>query len=272
MKITFYKLQGAGNDFVAIDNRKELLSMEEVIALTPRLCDRKFGVGADGLLALFRSTSALAYTMVYRNADGSDAGMCGNGGRCIALLAHKLGIDPKHAFDVHGHIYEAEVTGNEVSISFPSKPRVETVPDPNFGKMDVIFTGTEHVCIEVNPSILDDKVNLRRVGRELRFDERFAPKGTNVNFYVAKRHRELQMVTYERGVEDLTLACGTGALAVSVAHARKLNESKGPFDVVVQCPGGVLRCRFNYEPTSDSFHSLILSGPAEIVFTGEIEI
>lgn len=270
--IKFYKLQGAGNDFVAIDNRDRLFSIEELIALTPKLCNRRFGIGADGLLALFPSESKHDYTMVYRNADGSDAGMCGNGGRCTARLAVHLGVPNLHQFDVHGHLYDAVVEPDAVSISLPAKPKVVAISDNDFFNLASIFTGTEHITTQVDAGTLQNDKYLRENGKFLRNDARFAPKGTNVNFYTPETENAIHLVTYERGVEDLTLACGTGALASAIAHHYFSGSKNTSNNIRVRCLGGDLTALFSYDSIQNTYHHLQLKGPAQIVFEGVCEV
>ncbi len=270
MQLPFFKLQGTGNDFVAIDNRNLVLSMAQLKAITPAFCHRRTGIGADGILALFPpEVDNSSYTMVYLNADGSDAGMCGNGGRCIARLAHFLGFDAKHTFNVRDQRYLAEVSSSSVTLHLPAEPVITFIQDDYFGEISVLNTGTEHVCIKLDrPEKTDHTDWIREKGKELRYDVRFSPSGTNVNFYYPTGKNSIKMITYERGVEDLTLSCGTGALASSITHA--LNESME--NVSVECPGGILTTSFVWNPNTNSFNQLTLTGAADIVYHGEIEI
>jgi len=269
--IPFFKLQGAGNDFVAIDNRNGAFSHSELIEMTPLLCDRRFGVGADGLLAICASEIS-DYTMIYRNADGSDAGMCGNGGRCIALLAHYLGYSASHQFDVHGQIYSASVDSSTVNLNFPASPRVIEITDDNHTTIYQVHTGTDHIVVPCQPPQLSDHSWLRQTGKSLRYDTRFAPKGTNVNFLAVHDSGQLHMTTYERGVEDLTLACGTGALASAIIHHHRHHRESESGYFQVHCPGGILGASFNYDTHTNFYHALLLTGPAKIVFSGEITL
>ena len=270
MKTTFYKLQGTGNDFVAFDFRKSEHAVQYLKKHASSICDRRFGIGADGVLALFPSEMPdTAYTMVYLNADGSDAGMCGNGGRCIARLATKLGVQNDHRFSVHGNPYSVQVTATEVKLSFPAKPELSSVLDDEFGTIQILNTGTEHICIKVlNPEILDDLNYLRETGKRLRFDQRFAPKGTNVNFYYPIDEESIKLTTYERGVEDLTLSCGTGSLAVAICHGQNTNRNT----ISVLNTGGTVECTFNLSDKTNTYKDLTLKGPAEIVFQGSIDL
>ena len=270
MKTSFYKLQGTGNDFVAFDFRNAEFPVQNLKKLAPQLCDRRFGIGADGILALYpNELPDTEYSMLYLNADGSDAGMCGNGGRCIARLATTLGVKDKHRFSVYGHPYSVDVDDENVTLSFPANPKLRSIPDVDFGEIQILHTGTEHICIKVSRSeVLDELEYLRKTGKRLRFDQRFAPKGTNVNFYYPIDDESINLITYERGVEDLTLSCGTGSLAAAICHGHTTHRNS----IHVFNTGGLVTCAFNSSEQSNSFKDLTLKGPAEIVFQGSIDI
>lgn len=269
--IPFTKMQGAGNDFVVIDNRRLQFSKEELIKWTPQLCDRKFGIGSDGLLVLFPSDMDNAdFQMFYRNPDGSDAGMCGNGGRCLSLFAHQLGFDHNHTFSVHKNLYQAEVLDQQnVRLTFPVQTSIDelTIEGQTMFKL---HTGTEHIVTVVEDEKLEQYDQLVAEGRKLRYHREFQPKGTNVNFISGINERELKLQTYERGVEGLTLACGTGALASALVwhHLRdNKQEDIQPLSVITE--GGRLNIYFSYDPTNESYSDLQLEGPAQFVFEGE---
>jgi diaminopimelate epimerase len=266
--IPFYKVQGTGNDFIAFDFRNSDFPIEKLKASAPFWCHRRTGVGADGILALYPTTLPNSdYTMVYLNADGSDAGMCGNGGRCIAFLASRLGIAPNHNFDIHHVLYKAEVLADQVILHFPVQATIQTISDEEFGNIDIINTGTEHICIQLDDMRhLDDMEFIRIHGKKLRFDNRFSPKGTNVNFYYPLSNDLIKLVTYERGVEDITLSCGTGSLAAAICHGTNTECAS----VLVRNRGGDLMCSFEHVPNDLSFNSLTLKGPATVVFEGKI--
>ncbi len=271
--ISFTKMQGAGNDFVVLDNRSQMLSKKEIIELAPEICDRKFGVGSDGIMALLPPEKEKAnYTMFYRNADGSDAGMCGNGARCIALFADSLGFDSHHYFNVHNQLYEAEVRDSKhVCISFP----METVAHEltvDKQKLYAIHTGTEHIVTTVCEELLDDEKHLREEGRLLRHHSKFQPKGTNVNFICGIDESTLKLQTYERGVEDLTLACGTGAIASALIwhHIQENKPEQNKF--TVKTKGGKLTVYFDYDASDQYFTNIKLEGPAHFVFKGTYEL
>lgn len=272
--LTFHKMEGAGNDFVVIDNRESGLSMDEIISITPKLCDRKFGVGADGLLVLELATiEGVDYTMIYRNADGSDAGMCGNGSRCLALYAAHHGFQNNHRFNVHHGIYEAEVHKIEhsVSVLFPDvlAPKKLQI---NKKKYVQVYTGTEHLVSFEALDRLEDEEELVAEGSFIRNHPVLNPPGTNVNFVCIDHDGTLFLQTFEKGVEGLTLACGTGALASAIA-SHSIQEEKGTdFEYSITVKGGTLGVSFRFDEQTNSYTQLILSGPANFVFTGSINI
>ncbi|MCW9706662.1 diaminopimelate epimerase [Fodinibius salsisoli] len=267
--IPFTKMQGAGNDFVVIDNRKGHFSKQELIAKTPNLCDRRFGIGADGLLVLLPAEHNQAdYTMFYRNADGSDAGMCGNGARCLSLFAHEAGFPREHIFNVHDVLYEASIQDkNSVQISFPVKTSIEEVTIEG-QQILVLHTGTEHIVLQSDAEHLEKEDRLCEQGSELRYHSHFEPKGTNVNFINGKDETTVQLQTYERGVEDLTLACGTGAIASALAWHYWQNEMDTDYSFDVLTKGGKLQVDFSFDPQTKTYSNLKLEGPAHFVFKG----
>lgn len=268
--IPFTKMQGAGNDFVVLDNRMLKLSEQEIAELAPRICRRKYGVGSDGILALSPSRNSEAdYTMVYRNPDGSKAGMCGNGARCIALFAHSLGFGTTHRFNVHEQVYRAEITGrNSVSVQFPMESgAAEHTVDGQ--KIYQIHTGTEHIVIPVEEDTLRQEERLRERGNRLRHHEFFEPKGTNVNFICGQEEESLKLQTYERGVEDLTLACGTGAIASALIWHHLQGQSASDRTFEVETRGGRLKVHFSFDPEAQTYGNIKLEGPAKFVFKGE---
>lgn len=270
-KITFTKMQGTGNDFIVVDNRTHHFSKDEWIELTPKLCDRKFGIGADGLLVLTEDEENKAgFEMIYRNADGSDAGMCGNGGRCIALFAANNGYPKQHTFRVHNSVYSAHVDTNsdKVAIVFPHEVNTEIRSGEEFKDLNYCYSGTDHVVILEND--LTETERIRHIAREIRYCKPLFPNGTNVNFYkpVDAEADTLQLLTYERGVEDFTLACGTGAIATAItAYQNNIIQSD---HIAVQVDGGELDISFSV--TSGIYSALTLAGPAAHVFNGTIEL
>lgn len=268
--IPFIKMQGAGNDFVVVDNRALQLKEEEIANLAPILCNRKFGIGSDGILALSPPRSnEVDYTMIYRNPDGSNAGMCGNGARCIALFAHSLGYDARHHFNVHNQVYEANIIDSDmVSITFPMEASVRALTINDL-QLYQTHTGTEHIVIPVASAKLSDEEQLRSEGSKLRHHKQFKPKGTNVNFINGITPSTLKLQTFERGVEDLTLACGTGAIASALVwhHLQKNVNLSDEFSV--QTSGGTLNVQFSLDPEKQTYSNIKLKGPAHFVFKGE---
>lgn len=274
MKIQFTKMTGAGNDFVVIDNRAK--KIKNARSLAKRLCDRRWGIGADGLLLLEPSKKA-AYRMMYYNADGSYGGMCGNGGRCIARFAVSLGVaGKKHSFDALDYIYTATVSGNSVALQMkdPKKLKLDVVLPLDNRKIKVHFvdTGSPHVVIPTSnlPGSLNplEKVNVFDLGRKIRYHRVVAPKGANVNFIELHKGNSLKIRTYERGVEDETLACGTGSIAAAVIGS-ELYGLKPPVTII---PKSKSKLSVNFKRSGGHLFDVNLSGPAEAVFSGTIEI
>lgn len=269
--IPFFKMQGAGNDFVVIDNREGRFGREELIGWAPRLCNRRFGVGGDGLISMEAPESGeLDYTMFYRNSDGSDAGMCGNGARCLALLAHMEGMGDAFTFNVHDRRYGAEVDDPDcIRVSFPTESTVRPVKLTQDWKVYQTHTGTEHIVIPISKRRLDDEEWLRSTGAELRNHDLFQPPGTNVNFISSLDDHRLRMETYERGVEDLTLACGTGAIASALVWHFLQQSTESQCRIRIQARGGELEVGFRHDPKENRYRDIELAGPARAVFRGE---
>jgi len=274
MKISFTKMSGAGNDFVVIDNRSGIIVNGPEIAR--KLCDRRWGIGADGLLLVEKSRKA-HYRMMYYNADGSYGGMCGNGGRCIAAFAVRHGLaPPRHSFEALKYIYRVHVGREEVTL-WMKNPRelLTNVAISLEGKRQVVNfvdTGAPHAVVAVR----DLKVRKRRLedldvvglGRKLRSHRFFTSGGTNVNFIELKRRKSLKIRTYERGVENETLACGTGSIAAAVI-AHELWGLEPPVKIV---PQSHVPLWVNFEVEGDEIVNVSLRGPAEVIFEGKTEL
>ncbi|MBO6620761.1 MAG: diaminopimelate epimerase [Balneola sp.] len=272
--IKFYKMEGAGNDFVVIDNRELQFSIEEIIAFTPVICSRRFGIGADGLIALENpQIDGADYTMIYRNADGSDAGMCGNGSRCLALFAATHGFDSSQSFNVHGSIYKAEVDlkNNSVSVRFPDVSLPVNIKI-NEHELIQVYTGTEHVANFVASDQLDKESELVSTGSALRNHNSLNPPGSNVNFVCKTDQSAIRLQTYERGVEGLTLACGTGAIASAIATHFSSQSNLINNNYLVRVAGGDLNVSFKYDADKSVYTNIELSGPANFVFEGKINV
>lgn len=272
MELRFFKMEGAGNDFIVIDNREAKLPLGTVIQLSPKLCNRRFGIGADGILLLEEAQLPEAdYTMIYRNADGSDAGMCGNGSRCLAAFAVQQGFSLKQRFNVHSAIYTAVVDpeNEQVTVDFPdvTLPSILNVKGKDLVQL---YPGTEHVVWFVEEDQLDEESFLRTSGQSIRMDDLLNPPGTNVNFVCPVNDQKIRLQTYERGVENLTLACGTGAIASAIATHFKGFSSQTSYEVTVK--GGRLEVSFTFDEKNASYTNVKLSGPAHFVFEGKIKI
>lgn len=263
-------MQGAGNDFIALDNRSLNLSKDELIELAPQICDRNFGVGADGIIILLSpEQDDVDYTMFYRNADGSDAGMCGNGARCMALFAQAHGFSKQQHFNVHNQVYEAILEGpNTVRITFPMQASIKKTELHNRPHY-FLHTGTEHLVTTVDENSLKDEDTLKKEGSELRYDAQFQPAGTNVNFISGLDECSLKLQTYERGVEDLTFACGTGAIASALVWHHLQKEKPSGCKYEVETKGGSLFVYFSFDPETKTYSNIKLEGPAHFVFKGE---
>ena len=259
MKITFHKYQGTGNDFVLIDNRDLKISRTDT-DLVKSLCDRKFGIGADGLI-LLQNKEDYDFEMVYYNADGNESTMCGNGGRCITAFAAHLGvIQDKCTFLAIDGPHEAKITnGNWVELKMKEVDEVEQGED-----YYLLDTGSPHYVVFVED--IDD-INVVENGQAIRYSKRFRKEGVNVNF-VESTKEALIVATYERGVEDETLSCGTGVVASAIAYGLKRPEAD---EVAIQTKGGHLKIRFQ-RSGNEQFHNIWLCGKAEKVFEGRIEL
>ncbi|MEX2600264.1 MAG: diaminopimelate epimerase [Balneolaceae bacterium] len=265
-EIPFSKLEGTGNDFILVDNRAGLIGLPDLPNLVPAMCNRTFGIGSDGLILLEEDESG-TLVMIYKNPDGSDAGMCGNGARCFALFAKRLGYASELTFRVHDKTYESSLTGQNVSIRFPLTTDVQPVSVDGEEFLN-IYTNTEHIVCRVDAGLLDHPGQLVSRGRHLRNHEAFEPKGTNVNFIHGTGETELELQTYERGVENLTLACGTGAIASALAWHAWQTSGDGTFTYQVQTRGGTLLVRFKFNAKSGRYSEIELEGPATFVFEG----
>lgn len=257
--IQFDKYQGAGNDFVIIDNRKSVVK-ESDNKLIEFLCDRHFGIGADGLI-LLQEKAGYDFEMRFFNCDGFPASMCGNGARCIVSYASKLGLSKgKVNFLAPDGPHEAELLGERVSLKMTDVSVVEKGSDYFF-----LNTGVPHYVTFVKDL---DNIEVRENGKKIRYSEQFAPKGTNVNF-VEIIDNGLKIRTYERGVEGETLACGTGITAAAIAYGFSKNINSGKVPVFAK--GGDLSVSFKIN-SDNTVSDIWLEGPAKHVFSGTIEV
>ncbi len=260
MIIQFQKYQGTGNDFIILDNRDGKytgLTSEQISFL----CNRKFGIGADGLM-LLQQKKGFDFEMVYYNADGGESSMCGNGGRCLVAYAKSLNVfTGKALFIASDGSHEAIIAENGwVELKMKD---VETIE--KYAEFTVLDTGSPH-CIKWVDDVKTTDVFYE--GRKIRYSPPFAQNGINVNFVEVENASQLFVRTYERGVEDETLSCGTGITAAAIAASGK--ELK-PYQVHVRTPGGKLMVKLN-KTGETRFSDIWLCGPAEFVFSGTIEI
>lgn len=258
MKLIFNKYHGAGNDFIMIDNRDKIIKSSNS-GIVSFLCNRHMGIGADGLILINEDENA-DFSMQYFNSDGNEAGMCGNGGRCAAAFANKAGISGlKGVFKAADGNHSYSIKGNEVSISLNDTPAPSGVDGNHF-----LNTGSPHYIIYV-PDI--NRVDVFEKGKKTRNSDSFSPGGTNVNF-VQHTDGGIYVRTYERGVENETLSCGTGVTAAAISS--KWDKGTGKYSVSVKTRGGLLYADFKIG--KEKITGIHLRGPAEFVFAGVINI
>ena len=258
-KIHFHKYQGTGNDFIILDNRDwsyTALTQERVKSL----CDRRFGIGADGLM-LLNNKSGFDFEMKYYNADGRESSMCGNGGRCLVKFAYDMGIHKNeyHFLAVDGP-HQAEIDDKDI-VSLKMKD-VREVRD--YHQDFILNTGSPHY-VKIVSDVMDWDVFHK--GMDIRYSSEFAKEGINVNFVEQKRADEIIVRTYERGVEDETFSCGTGVTASALVS---YHNEMGYNDVTVITKGGRLTVKFD-RVGEDSFENIWLCGPAVKVFEGDVQ-
>ena len=267
MKIPFWKMHGAGNDFVLVDDRALTFPAADRAWLAA-LGARRTGVGCEGII-LIQPADDAHFTMRFFNPDGSEVDMCGNGARCIARLAHELGVAPDHMrFHTGAGLIEARMVGERVQLAMtmPTDWRLDRLLDLVGVKRSYGFvnSGVPHV---VMPSENLDAEDVARNGAAIRYHQDFAPKGTNANFIQVTGPSALRIRTYERGVEAETLACGTGMVAAALVAGR-MGWVKPPVEVT--CASGDVII-INYELTTDGARKVTMLGPAEHVFQGMLE-
>ena len=277
MTIPFHKYQGTGNDFVMIDQRTTQYLKKTDTAIIRQLCDRRFGIGADGLMFLAKK-EGFDFEMIYFNADGSESSMCGNGGRCLTAFAHYLGvfkekcrflaIDGAHDAIVKGD-YKNKNLGNAVWVEL----KMIDVKDVEIGKDYYLMnTGSPHYVVFVED--LTD-IDVYENGRAIRYSERFFTEGVNVNFVEIKKGEGIEVATYERGVEAETYSCGTGVTAAAIAYHLRTGAKTA---VPITTKGGNLAVHFQEKKASNGgntegvFSEVWLCGPATQVFESRINI
>ncbi len=255
MVIKFYKYHGTGNDFVLIDNREKLFDRSNN-ELVKNLCNRRFGIGGDGLI-LLQYTAQNILEMVYYNSDGNEGSMCGNGGRCFVQFAKDLALfSSKITFTAPDGLHEAYIEHGLIHLKMNDVGKIEKIASNYF-----LNTGSPHFVSFVSDISNFDVVN---IGRQIRYSDPFKPNGTNVNF-VERVGNTLCVRTYERGVEDETYSCGTGVTAAAIVA-----QSLGLISPIeINTKGGNLKV--SYENKEEKFTNIYLIGPAVKVFEGEFD-
>jgi len=265
--ITFFKMSGSGNDFIIIDNRNNIVDEIGLTSFIKKVCMRRMSAGADGLILIEKHDSA-DFMWRYFNSDGGRAEMCGNGARCAARFAYLNGIaGSRMSFLTDAGIVQAEVADDRSKVKMPDPSgikdncRIELKGGPL--AVSSINTGVPHAVI-ITDDI--DGVDVAGTGREIRFHEYFAPAGTNVNFITGIKNGTISIRTYERGVEDETLACGTGAIASALVTAFK-NKAVSPVNVITRS-GVILTIHFSRD--NGRFYDIYLEGDARVIYKGEL--
>jgi diaminopimelate epimerase len=257
--VQFNKYQGTGNDFIMFDARKNKfssLSLKKIASL----CDRRFGIGADGLV-LIRPHPTLDFSMIYYNSDGNEGTMCGNAGRCSVAFAQKTGIISDHArFEASDGFHEGWINENIVRLTMKPADGIKSIKDHY--ELD---TGSPHYVKFVDNA---EKTDVRHEGKAIRYSSPYREKGINVNF-VSFHKNGIFVRTYERGVEDETLSCGTGMVASAICAAINSKSDKNSYTIYTR--GGILHISFT-KSGNEYFDNIILEGPVGFVFEGKIEI
>ncbi|MCX7770891.1 MAG: diaminopimelate epimerase [Proteobacteria bacterium] len=266
-KLHFYKVSGSGNDFIIINNFDDKFEFEFFKKITPFVCNRNNGVGADGLIVL-NKYEGLDFRWDFFNSDGTVAEMCGNGSRCAGRLYSMLTGKKEVAFMTLAGVIHAYVKGNlaKIRLSDPVNfiPNVDIYVDGDIIKGHFINTGVPHFVIFFEEGV--DDLPVKELGRKIRFHERFSPAGTNVNFVSPIGENVIKVRTYERGVEDETLACGTGASASALIFGY-LNKVKSPVEVITT-GGEKLYIYFSWE--NNTFKDVYLEGAVKIICEGNL--
>jgi len=268
--IPFFKMSGSGNDFIVIDNRTPLVPEERLAAFVRGVCRRKLSAGADGLI-LVEDAQGADFRWRFFNSDASPAEMCGNGARCVARFAYLNGIaGQRMTFLTAAGPVAAEVTGKRVKVKMPDPVGLRLSYPITLARgtltVSSVNTGVPHVVV---PCADVDALDVVALGREIRYHDQYAPAGTNVNLVCPRPEGAIAVRTYERGVEDETLACGTGMVACALIH-HLLTSAPSPIQVDV---AGGDTLEIGFEKSGDrSFKNVTLTGPADFVFEGEMEI
>lgn len=266
--IPFYKMSGAGNDFIIIDNRQAIVANTDLTAFIRNVCRRKMSAGADGLI-LIESSKKCDFRWRFFNSDGSKAEMCGNGARCVARFAHLNGIaGTTLSFETEAGVITAQISNDRVKVKMPDVSDLKLAYPLALSNRSLeissINTGVPHVVVMVEQI---DNIDVVALGKEIRFHQAFAPAGTNANFVSRNKPAEIIVRTYERGVEDETLACGTGAIASAIVSACQL-EMNSPIDVKTRS-GAYLTIHFSER--NGQFGEIYMEGDARVIYTGVLQ-
>jgi diaminopimelate epimerase len=266
--ISFFKMSGSGNDFIIVDNREKIVKDNDLPGFINRICRRKMSVGADGFILIEPSDKA-DFKWRFFNSDGSKAEMCGNGARCAARFAYVNGIAGENlSFETEAGVISGQVKDDRAKVKMPDpvELRLDYSIELNSGPVTVcsVNTGVPHVVI-MNKTIED--INVFDLGREIRFHEAFAPAGTNVNFICQQKQGHLAIRTYERGVENETLACGTGAIAAALITSCKTNW-QSPIHLLTRSQGTLT---IYFEKDGNNFSDIYLEGDARIIYSAQLE-
>ncbi len=273
MLLQFFKMNGAGNDFIIIDNRDLTADLDEDTIAA--LCDRNRGIGADGLLAVEPAQKGADFRFRYYNADGGEAEMCGNGARCFGRFTAHLGeiVLKRVTFETIVGTLAAEMIGDDVRIAMsdPTDLKLDTAAkiEGIVAPLHFVNTGVPHVVTFLESAAILDEFDVFTHGGAIRNHPAFAPAGTNANFVAVLAPDHISIRTFERGVEDETLACGTGMVASALIH-HLLTGAPSPIKVDVE-GGETLEIGFE-KNGEQAFKNVTLTGPADFVFEGEIEI
>jgi diaminopimelate epimerase len=266
--IPFYKMSGAGNDFIIIDNRNRIVADTDLSRFIANVCRRKMSAGADGLI-LIEASDRCDFRWRFFNSDGSQAEMCGNGARCAARFAQVMGIAGNRlSFETEAGIVNAHIHEDRVKVKMPDPSELKLAYPLELSdrslEISSINTGVPHVVVMVEQVADVAVVNL---GREIRLHQAFAPAGTNANFAQQIKGNAIEIRTYERGVEDETLACGTGAIASAIISAARCKMSS-PIDVKTRS-GAYLTIHFDAE--NGQYSQIYMEGDARIIYIGELQ-
>lgn len=270
MRIPFYKYQGTGNDFIMIDDRALQFPVTNN-KLVAHLCDRRFGIGADGLI-LLQPHAELGFFMKYYNSDGNESSMCGNGGRCIAAFSAQLGVTNEAAkFMAVDGPHDAIIGASEQNARFVKlkMKSVETV-DKRLGSTFILNTGSPHYVQFTDNNL--PELDVVTEAKKIRYNDEFAAEGINVNFVSVIGDTSIAIRTYERGVEDETLSCGTGVTAAAISLCLLKKLPSGHYIISVKVMGGELKVSYDFDENTRSFSNIWLQGPATFVYEGFIEI